>query len=190
LLLLTSVCAGEWRFHSPVSSCGAIFSATAIRLTVSAALSSIKGEVKKEHISGGRTFSCFAANLIEQKMRQRSDGKRRGENREKAENENIHSHRIVFHIACMTQSGAGASERWGACDICFLEGSANNSMIKERFRELSSQLRVLKERSAKTADFRERRSLLKEMREILKEIDELVRQQTEWNRCPSNQEQP
>ena len=75
------------------------------------------------------------------------------------------------------------------CDICSLERSAKNRMIKERFRELSSQLRVLKERSAKTADFQERRSLLKEMRGIVREIDELVGQQTEWNRCTSKEEQ-
>jgi len=63
-------------------------------------------------------------------------------------------------------------------------------MIKERFRELSSQLRFLKERSVKTTDFQERRSLLKEMRGIIREIDELVGHQIKWNRCRSNEEQP
>jgi hypothetical protein len=31
-------------------------------------ISSIKGEVKKEHISNGWTFSCFAAHWIEQDL--------------------------------------------------------------------------------------------------------------------------
>jgi len=31
-------------------------------------VSSIKGEVKKKHISFGRTFSCFSAHLIERDL--------------------------------------------------------------------------------------------------------------------------
>jgi hypothetical protein len=52
-------------------------------------------------------------------------------------------------------------------------------MIKERFQELSAQLNALRKESEKTADTRERRSLLKQMRTVIKEIDELIRNQTQ-----------
>jgi hypothetical protein len=56
-------------------------------------------------------------------------------------------------------------------------------MVKERFRELSDQLRALTQRSHAARNSEERHSLLRKKRAVVKEIDELVRLQAESSRA-------